>query len=266
MTETDNSSLVQSAEPDKNVSAAAADQPRAEERALSDNTTEFAKKKTSSVSGSASGSRSRASETVPGTSRNGSAASASSARSGKRRRDSAAVSQRRGSRATGSSGKPAPGGRSRNTSAAARGRKNSADIPKRRRRTAAGIRRDIYAARQPLTESFSHAFDGIFAGTGERNFQIHSAAALLVVVFGLLLHISAVEWCICLTLFGLVMGLELVNTAVEAVVDLVTEEYRPLAKKAKDTAAGAVLIAAVMAAIAGLIIFIPRFLYTFRII
>ena len=100
----------------------------------------------------------------------------------------------------------------------------------------------------------------------ERNFQIHTAAALLVVVFGLLLHISAVEWCISLTLFGLVMGLELVNTAVEAVVDLVTEEYKPLAKKAKDTAAGAVLIAAIMAAIAGLIIFIPRFLYTFKII
>ena len=54
------------------------------------------------------------------------------------------------------------------------------------------------------------------------------------------------------------MALEHVNTAVEAVVDMVTEEYHPLAKVAKDTAAGAVLIAAIMAAIAGGIIFLPK--------
>ena len=54
------------------------------------------------------------------------------------------------------------------------------------------------------------------------------------------------------------MALELVNTAVESEVDLATSEYMPLAKKAKDTAAGAVLIAAIMAAIAGLIIFVPK--------
>ena len=54
------------------------------------------------------------------------------------------------------------------------------------------------------------------------------------------------------------MALELVNTAVEAVVDMVTEAFHPLAKIAKDTAAGAVLIAAIMAAIAGLIIFVPK--------
>ena len=60
-------------------------------------------------------------------------------------------------------------------------------------------------------------------------------------------------------LFGLILGLELVNTAVEAVVDLVTEEKKPLAKLAKDTAAGAVLIAAIMAAFAGVInFFLPK--------
>ena len=56
------------------------------------------------------------------------------------------------------------------------------------------------------------------------------------------------------------MSLELVNTAVEAVVDLVTEEKKPLAKLAKDTAAGAVLIAAIMAAGAGVLIFVPKIL------
>lgn len=84
--------------------------------------------------------------------------------------------------------------------------------------------------------------------------KIHCVMAVLVVIAGIILKLSPVEWCICLGLFGLVMALELVNTAVESVVDLVTSEYKPLAKIAKDTAAGAVLIAAIMAAIAGLII------------
>lgn len=57
---------------------------------------------------------------------------------------------------------------------------------------------------------------------------------------------------------GLILSLELVNTAVEAVVDLVTEEKKPLAKIAKDTAAGAVLVAAIMAAAVGLVIFVPK--------
>ena len=88
--------------------------------------------------------------------------------------------------------------------------------------------------------------------------KIHCTVAVLVVIAGLILGISVTEWCICLGLFGLVMALELVNTAVEAVVDLVTEERHPLAKIAGVTAAGAVLIAAIMAAIVGLIIFVPK--------
>lgn len=87
----------------------------------------------------------------------------------------------------------------------------------------------------------------------ERNMKIHCVMAVLVMIAGIILKLSPVEWCICLALFGLVMALELVNTAVEAVVDLVTSEYKPLAKIAKDTAAGAVLIAAIMAAIADLL-------------
>ena len=88
--------------------------------------------------------------------------------------------------------------------------------------------------------------------------KIHVTVTLLVVIAGLVLGLSVTEWCICLALFGLVMALELVNTAIEAVVDLVTSEYRPLAKVAKDTAAGAVLIAAIMAVVSGLIIFVPK--------
>lgn len=113
--------------------------------------------------------------------------------------------------------------------------------------------------KNPLYKSFGYAFEGIFAGIrGERNMKIHCFAAVCVVVAGVLFHISVTEWCICLVLFGLILSLELVNTAIEAVVDLVTEDKKPLAKLAKDTSAGAVLIAAVMAAMAGLLIFVPK--------
>ena len=113
--------------------------------------------------------------------------------------------------------------------------------------------------KDPLYRSFGYAFQGIFTCVRkERNMKIHCVAAVFVVIAGVILKISAIEWCICLALFGLVMALEHVNTAVEAVVDMVTEEYHPLAKVAKDTAAGAVLIAAMMAAIAGCIIFLPK--------
>ena len=113
--------------------------------------------------------------------------------------------------------------------------------------------------KDPLAKSFGYAFQGIFTCVKkERNMKIHVAAAILVVILGSILKLSVTEWCICLVLFGMVMSLELINTAVEAVVDLVTKDRHPLAKIAKDTAAGAVLIAAIMAAITGAIIFIPK--------
>ena len=100
--------------------------------------------------------------------------------------------------------------------------------------------------KDPLYKSFGYAFQGIFTCIRkERNMKIHCMVAALVVIVGLILGISVTEWCICLGLFGMVM-------------DLVTEERHPLAKIAKDTAAGAVLIAAIMAAIVGLIIFVPK--------
>lgn len=115
--------------------------------------------------------------------------------------------------------------------------------------------------KNPLYKSFGYAFEGIFTGIKkERNMKIHCLAMLCVVAAGFFMKISVTEWCICLILFGLILSLELVNTAVEAVVDLVTEEKKPLAKIAKDTAAGAVLIAAIMAAGVGLIIFVPKIL------
>ena len=112
--------------------------------------------------------------------------------------------------------------------------------------------------KDPITRSFGYAFEGIRTGIlKERNMKIHCLAVILVTAAGTFLGLSAVEWCICLLLFALVISLELVNTAVEAVVDLVTEERKPLAKIAKDTAAGVVLFASLAAVIIGCIIFIP---------
>ena len=115
--------------------------------------------------------------------------------------------------------------------------------------------------KNPLGKSFGYAFEGIWTGIQkERNMRIHCLAVILVTAAGTFFGLTAMEWCICLLLFGMVISLVLVNTAVEAVVDLVTEEKKPLAKIAKDTAAGAVLFTAVMAVIIGCIIFIPHLL------
>ena len=115
--------------------------------------------------------------------------------------------------------------------------------------------------KDPLYKSFGYAFQGIFNTIRtERNIKIHCAAAILVTIFGIWLQISKTEWMICFILFGLILALELVNTAVEATVDLFTEERKPLAKKAKDAAAGAVLIVAIFAAVIGILFFIPKLL------
>ncbi|WP_453994902.1 diacylglycerol kinase family protein [Bacillus nitroreducens] len=107
-------------------------------------------------------------------------------------------------------------------------------------------------------KSFSYAFMGLRgAFFSERNFRIHVIVSVLVVSSGFFFQITKVEWLIILLVVGGMFSIELVNTAIEKVVDLVTSEYHPLAKKAKDIAAGAVLIYAILSVIVGLIIFLP---------
>ena len=90
--------------------------------------------------------------------------------------------------------------------------------------------------------------------------KIHCLAVIAVTVAGTFLHIKPVEWCICLLLFGLIPVAGACEYGVGSVVDLVTKEKKPLAKIAKDTAAGAVLVSAIAAAIIGCIIFVPYLL------
>ncbi len=110
-----------------------------------------------------------------------------------------------------------------------------------------------------LLMSFAHAFEGIFSSLRtERNLLIHFAAAALVVVFGVLLRIRTVEWLVCILCFGMVISAELINTALEAAVDICSPEIQPKAKLAKDAAAGAVLFSAMAAATAGCVVFLPK--------
>ncbi len=115
-----------------------------------------------------------------------------------------------------------------------------------------------------VLKSFKYAFDGIFTGIKEeQNMKIHITIMILVIIFGIMLKISKMEWIICIILFGLVISMELINTAIENTVDLVTKEKNEQAKIAKDVAAGAVLVSAIASAIIGLIMFVPKILLIF---
>lgn len=110
-----------------------------------------------------------------------------------------------------------------------------------------------------LLNSFKYAGKGIIETfKSEKNMKIHIFMTLFVIVLGFLLNISLSEWIICIILFSSVISLEIVNTAIETVVNLVSPNYNELAKRAKDLAAGAVLIAAIASAIIGIIIFLPK--------
>jgi diacylglycerol kinase (ATP) len=92
----------------------------------------------------------------------------------------------------------------------------------------------------------------------EMNMRIHFAAALAVVVAGFAFDLAAWEWISVLLCVGLVLSAECMNTALERLSDRVSLDWHPLIMQAKDSAAGAVLVLAVMAATVGGIVFLPR--------
>ena len=105
--------------------------------------------------------------------------------------------------------------------------------------------------------SFRHAGRGIVVLLRQPNARIHVVAAVLAVILGLALGISAGDWAILTLCIALVIAAEGINTAVERVVDLASPEWHALARDAKDLAAGAVLVAAIGATVVGVIIFAP---------
>ncbi|WP_044642383.1 diacylglycerol kinase family protein [Risungbinella massiliensis] len=109
-----------------------------------------------------------------------------------------------------------------------------------------------------VVQSFRFALDGLkYTVVSQRNMRIHFLVSLAVLLVSLYLPISKIEVLLLFVTITLVLFAELINTAVEAVVDMVTKEYHPLAKIAKDVAAGAVLLTAGLAVMVGVSIFYP---------
>lgn len=111
-----------------------------------------------------------------------------------------------------------------------------------------------------LTASMEFAITGVVnAYKEERNMRKHMISALLAIIAGLVFQLSALEWLFLLLSIFLVISFEIINSAIENVVDLASDyHFSMLAKNAKDMAAGAVLVISVYALITGLIIFVPK--------
>lgn len=112
-----------------------------------------------------------------------------------------------------------------------------------------------------IVSSFGFAFAGLaYVFRTQRNFRIHIAIALLMSLMGWLLGLSMAEWAVFGVMVVVVLAAEMTNTMVEALVDLVSPGYHPLAKVSKDVAAGVVLLTAIGAVVVGLLIFGPKLL------
>ncbi len=113
--------------------------------------------------------------------------------------------------------------------------------------------------------SFGHALRGLkLLLHTQHNARIHALATILVVAAAALFRISTAEWALIALAIVCVLATEALNTAVEFVVDLASPEHHPLAGKAKDLAAGAVLLAAIGSVIVGVLVFGPHVLDLFR--
>ena len=113
--------------------------------------------------------------------------------------------------------------------------------------------------KKKLRHSFKYAFNGIKTCiNNEQNMFIHFTVATIVVIGAIIFKISVIEWMLCSVMIALVFAAELINTSIEAVCDLVSQEENKFIKVAKDTAAGAVLVFAISAFLIGIMIFVPK--------
>lgn len=120
-------------------------------------------------------------------------------------------------------------------------------------------RKDTGNCLERYQKSFMHALDGIkYAVRYEHNFIIIIAAIIVTTIFGFVVKINSCEWIILIICFALVFGCELLNSAIEAVVDLETTKENKLAKIAKDCGSGATLVFSIMSFVVALIIFMPK--------
>jgi diacylglycerol kinase len=104
-------------------------------------------------------------------------------------------------------------------------------------------------------KSFIFAINGIKLSLMQRNFKIHVACAIIAIISGFVLHINLTEWCIVFICIGIVISLEMINTAIEQLVNLIEPNHNPKAGAIKDIAAGAVLVFSIISAMIGVMIF-----------
>lgn len=103
-------------------------------------------------------------------------------------------------------------------------------------------------------KSFSYAFKGIASALKQRNMKIIFTCAILTVAAGIFLKINSSDWCILLICIGLVISLEMMNCAIEGIVDIIHPQHGEKAGQIKDIAAGAVLIASIISLIVGVLV------------
>ena len=121
--------------------------------------------------------------------------------------------------------------------------------------------KSFYSSR---VQSFRYAFSGLaYVLRTQKNAWIHLSATILVLVLGVLLGLSATQWALLAICITMVWITELVNTAVEILIDMISPDQHPLAKIVKDVSAAAVLLAAACSVIVGFFVFIPVLISVF---
>jgi undecaprenol kinase len=110
-----------------------------------------------------------------------------------------------------------------------------------------------------FVKSLGHALNGWkFFFAKEKNGQIQMIIAFVTILLGIILHVNSSDWVVLLLCIGLVLALEMTNSALEKIVDLLHPDQHPEIKWIKDVAAGAVLLAAIISAVIGVTIFLPK--------
>lgn len=117
---------------------------------------------------------------------------------------------------------------------------------------------------QRTLNTFKNSWDGyVYAYTNEQSLIIHAFLAFLAILSGFYFHASRTQWAVIVIVMTIIVIAELLNTAIEAVVDLVTEEYHPLAKIAKDCASASVFTASLLATGLYIYVFLPQIIGLF---
>lgn len=136
------------------------------------------------------------------------------------------------------------------------------------------MKNDLQAPQQQLPQSelakfmagFRYAFNGLwYALRTQRNARVHVCIAILAILLGIILHISAIEFAMVFVAITSVFIAEMFNTVFELCIDIAAPDYHPLAKIAKDMAAGAVLLSAMLAVVIGLFVFVPHIWLLFHL-